>query len=337
VLFIAHREEILSQALDTYRKIAPEARLGRYTGAEKAPAADAGFASIQTLCRDPNLTRFEPDDFDYIVMDEFHHACAPTYRKVLDHFEPEFVLGLAATPERTNCGDLLGLCQHNLVYRCDLVDGIRRGLLCPFRYWEDELVRGFRKAARRSATLRADVSASLEDDGALRSLVENNTVEAWVGGRGTGGEAYFSYEGGVFSTEFGVEEEHRETLVEMTREIVDWRLGEYMQRSSVAGEEPVSFVCDVGHDGRQGVLELPDRRVVAGIPFGDVEVVFDGEVDEARFGNEVVDAGRREGEYENRLDGLLERWFGGDWAEAGRTLRVRVEASEDGYRLEGLD
>jgi len=109
-----------------------------------------------------------------------------------------------------------------------------------------------------------------------------------------------------------------------------------MRRSSVAGEEPVSFVCGVRHDGRQGVLELPDRRVVAGIPFGDVDVVVDGEVYEARFGNEVVDAVWRDGEYENRLDGLLERWFGPDWVEAERTSRVHVEASEDGYRLEGV-
>jgi superfamily II DNA or RNA helicase len=93
------------------------------------------FASIQTLGRKEHLKRFAPDAFDYIVVDEFHHAAASTYRRLLDHFEPKFLLGLTATPERTDGGDLLGLCQENLVYRCDLVRGIDQELLSPFEYF----------------------------------------------------------------------------------------------------------------------------------------------------------------------------------------------------------
>jgi type III restriction/modification enzyme restriction subunit len=68
-------------------------------------------------------------------VDEFHHAAAPTDRRLIDHFRPKFLLGLTATPERTDGGDLLALCEENLVYRCDLVEGVKQDLLCRFRYF----------------------------------------------------------------------------------------------------------------------------------------------------------------------------------------------------------
>jgi superfamily II DNA or RNA helicase len=135
LLFVAHREEILDQARATYRLIRPQAKLGFYNGTEKIPDAEVVFASIQTLSRVQHLRNFAADAFDYIVIDEFHHAVAGTYQRLLDHFTPRFLLGLTATPERMDGGDLLALCQENLVYRCDLADGIRRGLLSPFRYF----------------------------------------------------------------------------------------------------------------------------------------------------------------------------------------------------------
>jgi superfamily II DNA or RNA helicase/HKD family nuclease/diadenosine tetraphosphate (Ap4A) HIT family hydrolase len=135
VLFVAHREEILNQAVATFRRIRPEAKLGRFNGAEKVPDADVLFASIQTLGRIPHLRTFARDAFDYVIVDEFHHAAARTYRNLINHFEPNFLLGLTATPERTDGGDLLGLCQENLIYTCDLFEGIERGLLSPFRYF----------------------------------------------------------------------------------------------------------------------------------------------------------------------------------------------------------
>lgn len=134
VLFVAHREEILAQAMATYRQIRPEARFGRYSGTAKEEG-EIIFASIQTLGRAEHLRRFSADDFDYIVVDEFHHASAASYRGLLNHFTPRFLLGLTATPERTDGGDLLSLCGENLVFRCDLYEGITRGLLAPFHYF----------------------------------------------------------------------------------------------------------------------------------------------------------------------------------------------------------
>ena len=135
ILFIAHREEILGQALQTFRAIRPHDYLGRYTGQEKSEGASVLFASIQTLSRTQHLQRFAPEEFDYIVVDEFHHAEARTYRRLIDYFRPKFLLGLTATPERTDGADLLALCDQNLVYRCDLTEGIRRDLLCAFHYF----------------------------------------------------------------------------------------------------------------------------------------------------------------------------------------------------------
>ncbi len=135
VLFIAHREEILRQSRDAFRRVRPDGRFGFFWGADKADKdseADVVFASIATLHR--HLNRFAPDRFDYVVVDEFHHAAAPTYRRTIDHLRPKFLLGLTATPDRLDGADLLALCGNNLVFECDLVEGIRRERLCPFNY-----------------------------------------------------------------------------------------------------------------------------------------------------------------------------------------------------------
>ena len=132
VLFIAHRDEILGQARDVYRRIRPSGTFGYFTGDRREADGDVVFASIQSLTR--NLAAFDPTTFDYVVVDEFHHADAPTYRRVIAHFRPQFLLGLTATPERTDRADLLALCADNLVFDVGLVEGIERGLLSPFAY-----------------------------------------------------------------------------------------------------------------------------------------------------------------------------------------------------------
>lgn len=135
LLFVAHREEILDQALATFRRIRPGSVMGKFTGLEKDAGAPVLFASIQTLSKPQHLQRFLPEHFAYIVVDEFHHAAADTYQRLLEHFRPGFLLGLTATPERTDGGDLLALCGHNLVFRCDLGEGVKARLLSAFRYF----------------------------------------------------------------------------------------------------------------------------------------------------------------------------------------------------------
>jgi superfamily II DNA or RNA helicase/diadenosine tetraphosphate (Ap4A) HIT family hydrolase/HKD family nuclease len=134
-LFIAHREEILEQAQQTWARVCPDRQMGIYGGGRHERDADVLFASVQTISRRRHLSTFAPDHFDYIVIDEFHHAAASTYQKVLAHFEPDFLLGLTATPDRLDGRSLLELCDDNLVFRRDLLHGITQKLLVPFKYY----------------------------------------------------------------------------------------------------------------------------------------------------------------------------------------------------------
>jgi superfamily II DNA or RNA helicase len=640
VLFVAHREEILNQALETFRAIRPSARLGRFTGGEKDRKADVLFASIQTLGRLPNLRTFSPDAFDYIIVDEFHHAAARTYRNLINHFTPKFLLGLTATPERTDGGDLLSLCQENLVYRCDLFEGIRRGLLSPFKYfgvpdnvdyrnipwrssrfdpglldqavasearaqnaleewrkrggkrtlafccstrhaehtadffrangvravavhsapgsapraaslekleagdievicavdmfnegvdvpnidtvlmlrptessilWTQQVGRGLRRAegksdltvidyignhrifltkvrtllslgpkdrdirealarvradtfelpdgcsvtyeleaietiekllrdgprpietyyrdfrdrlsvrpraveafhdgynprqtgrdrwlglvqelgdldgpsatayqahrefldalevtpmnksfkmlvllgalnedgfpggieierlshavrriASRSPTLRAEFDDALEDDQSLRRVLERNPIAAWTVGQGMGGQSYFSYEGGRFSTTFDVSEQDREALQDMTRELAEWRLAEYQARAA-AGAQDGEFVCRVIHSNSKPILKLPDRETNPGLPEGWTEVrTKDGDF-QANFVKIAVNQMREANGSGNVLAQLLRGWFGPDAGLPGTRFEVLFRRDDEGYFME---
>jgi superfamily II DNA or RNA helicase/diadenosine tetraphosphate (Ap4A) HIT family hydrolase/HKD family nuclease len=651
VLFVAHREEILAQALATFRRIRPTAVLGLYTGDEKVPDADVLFASVQTLGRTRHLGQFPPDAFDYIVVDEFHHAAAATYRRLIDHFQPRFLLGLTATPERTDGGDLLALCGENLVFRYDLWDGIRRGLLAPFHYfgvpdevdyrnipwrssrfdeealtravatqsrarnaleqyrlragartlafccstrhadfmadffsqagvravavhsdvtsaprtaslerleggdlevifavdmfnegvdlphvdtimmlrptesrivWMQQFGRGLRKAehkdhltvvdyignhrtfllkpqvllglppitaavaealtraeahtldlppgcevtydlraieilrallpapthdavrawyedfrerhgiraraieafhegyaprtvrrshgswlqfvdqmgdltelqtdlvrgttagpagtprvhefledlettpmtksykmvvllamlnenrlpgtvlvddlaraisqlARRSARLQADFGTALADPQALKRHLEINPIAAWSGGAGTHGVEYFTYEAGRFSSRFDLPLPHRDAFQELVRELVDWRLAEYLQRQPETEE---TIVCKVSHAGGRPILFLPERTARPDIPEGLTPVLIDGQRYEAQFAKIAVNVIRVPGSTRNELPGLLRLWFGPDAGRPGTSFQVRFErAADNEYRL----
>lgn len=135
ILFVAHREEILNQAASTFLRIRPQTSLGLYTGRQRDAEVDILCASIQTLGRDQHLQQFSPTHFDYVVVDEFHHAAAPMYRRLLQHFSPRFLLGLTATPDRSDQSDILALCDDNLVFERNLFAGIDGGFLVPFHYF----------------------------------------------------------------------------------------------------------------------------------------------------------------------------------------------------------
>ncbi len=135
VLFVAHREEILLQAQQTFVRIRPDARSGFYNGKQRNTESDMLFASVQTLGRIEHLHQFAKDHFNYIIVDEFHHANAKTYRNLLKYFEPRFLLGMTATPERTDQADILSLCDNNLVFERNLEHGINARLLAPFHYY----------------------------------------------------------------------------------------------------------------------------------------------------------------------------------------------------------
>ena len=135
VLFLAHRQQILDQAREVFRAVRPESHFGLYTGARKDEGPGVYFATVQTLSRDEHLDVFPEDYFDYVIVDEFHHAAAHSYRKVMDHFEPSFLLGLTATPFRMDNKDIFSLCDDNVVYEISLKQSIERDLLVPYYYY----------------------------------------------------------------------------------------------------------------------------------------------------------------------------------------------------------
>ena len=134
VLFVAHLREILTQAAGTVRRVWPDARFAWFFGGRRPEGAyDVLFASVQSLTR--HVHAFDPTTFDYIVVDEVHHADARSYRRVLAHFEPAFLLGLTATPNSADQGDVLGLFDDHVACEVPLGVGVERALLAPFRYF----------------------------------------------------------------------------------------------------------------------------------------------------------------------------------------------------------
>ncbi|AGC42121.1 helicase [Myxococcus stipitatus DSM 14675] len=135
VLFLAHREELLVQAAETFRRQFPRRRFGWYVGSKSSLEGDVVFASVQKLSNRDGLEALRAAArFDYVIVDEVHHAAAASYRVILSRLEPAFLLGLTATPERADDGDILGLFDDHLAYRADLGEGIEAGLLTPFAY-----------------------------------------------------------------------------------------------------------------------------------------------------------------------------------------------------------
>jgi len=642
VLFVAHREEILAQAMKTFRRVRPYARFGKYTGTARDPRADVLFASVQTLGRLGHLRRFARDHFDYIVVDEFHHAAARTYRQMIDYFEPRFLLGLTATPERTDGGDLLALCGNNLVYRSDLFEGIGEGLLSPFSYfgvpdkidyanipwrsnrfdvealtqvvatqaraqnvleqyrqragrrtlafccsqrhadfmadffgrhgvsavavhsgagsapragslealgrgelsvvfsvdmfnegvdvpnvdtvmmlrptesriiWLQQLGRGLRKAegkdrltvidyignhrafldkpralfglgagdreieralnllaegnaelppgcevtydleaveilrgllrapsagdaveeyyrdfrdrlgerptaletfqegyitrsirprygswfgfvgemgdlseeerraldaagdflgelditsmsksykmvvllamisegrfpgqinlaelaagvkriAEKSAPLKADFGDVLQDLTELRQMLVRNPIAAWCR------SGYFEFKDGVFRSTIRIEEESREVVQGLTRELVDWRLAEYLRRPGARVQAEDRFICKVSHADGRPILFLPSRGQTPGLPSGRVRLFIDGEVYEGDFVKIALNVVRRPGESANELPNILRAWFGPDAGRSGTQFRVEIRRRGDGYLVAPYD
>ncbi|MBU9723817.1 MULTISPECIES: DEAD/DEAH box helicase family protein [Bacillaceae] len=134
ILFIAHTEEILKQAKRSFQHIMPERIYGIYNGTTKEHRADTVFASIFTLANERHLNKFKENSFDLIIIDEFHHAAAKSYQRVLDYFQPDFLLGITATPDRMDGKDVYGICDGNVAYQLHFIEAIQRQWLAPFHY-----------------------------------------------------------------------------------------------------------------------------------------------------------------------------------------------------------
>ncbi|WP_105310040.1 DUF3427 domain-containing protein [Dorea sp. Marseille-P4042] len=137
VLFVAHREEILKQAAVSFKNVRNSEDYGFFDGKEKDTDKSVIFASVATLGRPEylNETYFPADYFDYVIIDEFHHAVTDQYRRIVEYFQPQFLLGLTATPERMDGKDIYEICDYNVPYQISLKKAINKGMLVPFHYY----------------------------------------------------------------------------------------------------------------------------------------------------------------------------------------------------------
>ena len=137
VLFVAHREEILKQAAVSFKNVRHSDDYGFFYGKQKDIDKSVIFASVATLGRNEYLTEeyFAPDYFDYLIIDEFHHAVNDQYQRIVNYFKPQFLLGLTATPERMDGKNIYEICDYNVPYEISLKEAINKGVLVPFHYY----------------------------------------------------------------------------------------------------------------------------------------------------------------------------------------------------------
>lgn len=135
-LFIVHRANIAETAMETYKVVFGNSKsMGLYTGNRKEKDKDFLFSTTQTISKEEHFQQFSPEYFDYIVIDESHHAGAESYKKILDYFKPKFLLGMTATPERTDGLDIFKLFNHTIAYEIRLHRAMEEDMLSPFHYY----------------------------------------------------------------------------------------------------------------------------------------------------------------------------------------------------------
>lgn len=136
LLFLAHRKEILEQSLNTFRGVLKDHNFGElWVGSHRPVDKTHLFASVQTLNSSNNYNEFAEDYFDYIVIDESHHASASSYLEVIKYFKPEILLGLTATPERMDDKNILDYFNNRIASEIRLAEAVNRKLLSPFHYF----------------------------------------------------------------------------------------------------------------------------------------------------------------------------------------------------------
>ncbi|MCT4561369.1 MAG: DUF3427 domain-containing protein [Crocinitomicaceae bacterium] len=136
LLFLAHRKEILLQSLTTYRMILRDNNFGEmWEGGNEPSSYENVFASVQTLNNRLNNLTLSPQYYDFIVIDECHHLTANSYRGIIDYFKPKVLLGLTATPERMDGGNIQEDFHNKIAAEIRLPEAMNRKLLCPFQYF----------------------------------------------------------------------------------------------------------------------------------------------------------------------------------------------------------
>ena len=135
MLFVVHRRSIAIKAMETFKTIIKDKSMGLFSGDTKDINCDYVFSTIQTIYKSENRQLFSKEEFDYIIIDEVHKAGANSYQELVNYFKPQFLLGMSATPERSDNFDIYKMFDYNIAYEIRLQQAMEYDLLCPFHYY----------------------------------------------------------------------------------------------------------------------------------------------------------------------------------------------------------
>lgn len=187
LLFLVHREQILDRTIVEYQRVLGglASDFGKLSGTSRDLEARYLFATVQSFSRPETLAQFAPDDFDYVIIDEAHRSGAASYRRIIEHASPQFLLGMTATPERTDSFNVFELFDYNVPYEIRLKHALEADMLSPFHYYG-------------IADVTFDDGQTVSVDADLRRLVTPERVDHLVDALRTYGQAGIDPRGLIF-------------------------------------------------------------------------------------------------------------------------------------------
>ena len=223
VLFLAHREQILDRTIFEYQKVlgGDTSDYGKIAGSRKEFDRRYVFATVQSLSRPEHLAAIHPRDFDYVIIDEAHRSGAETYQRILSHLQPEFVLGMTATPERLDGFNVFELFDHNVPYEIRLNDALEADMLTPFHYY-----------GVTDVTFDDGTTADAETD--LRYLISPERIRHLVNALETYGHAGVPPRGLIFAS-------RKSEAAELARALTGQQVhGRYLRCLALSGDDTVA-------------------------------------------------------------------------------------------------
>lgn len=178
-LFIVHRANIAAAAMESFKRIFGNSKkMGMFSGENKDISADFLFCTVQTISKDVYLQQFSQDAFEYIIIDETHRSGAESYQKIINYFKPKFLLGMTATPERTDGFDIFKQFNHDIAYEIRLQKALEEDMLSSFHYY------GITDVIVEERSLKEDVAFNLlVSDERVNKVIEKATLYGCDNGR----------------------------------------------------------------------------------------------------------------------------------------------------------
>ena len=188
VLFLVHRSTLAKQALTSFRKVFEDKKSMGIVGAGYSDyEADYIFAMVETLHKEDNLRKFDPEEFDCIVLDEAHHSPANTYQKVMEYFKPKLFLGMTATPDKRDDGEasknVYELFHYQIAYEIRLQQAMEEDLLCPFHYFGISDISVVTDEQMKARNISEEDFGKLTSDERVRHVIEQAKYYGYSGER----------------------------------------------------------------------------------------------------------------------------------------------------------